>query len=250
MIDQDKIIISTIIGGLLLLFFVPPSWIAYRNTKFRLPLRILFSLTVVPLFFVLMAINYFFVADHFPALVDTWQSVTAGGNKSGKSASILAFFLTCPLSVAGCYCWYKFLNFINQKIYPEDTSQSNFSLTSSSDPKVSAELNKTAEVYIIRKHITGIRPILVKVNGSENVELYKKQYIQSELHDGKNTIALSMFFGWIFPSYKQREYTFFFNGGKRYFFLIKPSIPYATFEEISEAHAMRLVTNMRCVLQL
>jgi hypothetical protein len=127
MTDQAKgeIIFAIIIGSLLLLFFVPPTWIAFRNTKFRMPIRVLFSFTVVPLFMVLMAINYFYVADHFPSLVDLFNSLP-DGRKSGKSASMLAFLLTCPIAVLGCYLWYKLLEFINRKIEMKaDTTQSN-----------------------------------------------------------------------------------------------------------------------------
>jgi len=117
MTDQAKgeIIFAIIIGSLLLLFFVPPTWIAFKNTKFRMSLRVLFSFTVVPLFMVLMTMNYFYVADHFSSLVDLFNAIP-DGRKSGKSASMLAFLLTCPAAVLGCYLWYKLLEIINRKI--------------------------------------------------------------------------------------------------------------------------------------
>lgn len=127
MTDQAKgeIIFAIIIGSLLLLFFVPPTWIAFRNTKFRMPLRVLFSFTIVPLFMVLMTMNYFYVADHFSSLVDLFNSIPEG-SKSGKSASMLAFLLTCPLAVLGCYLWYKLLELLNRKIETGmDSTQSN-----------------------------------------------------------------------------------------------------------------------------
>jgi hypothetical protein len=127
MTDQTKgeIIFAIIIGSLLLLFFVPPTWIAFKNTKFRTSLRFLFSFTVVPLFMVLMTINYFYIADHFPSLVDLFNSIPEG-RKSGKSASMLAFLLTCPVAVLGCYLWYKLLEIINRKIVAkQDTIRSN-----------------------------------------------------------------------------------------------------------------------------
>jgi hypothetical protein len=127
MTDQAKgeIVFAIIIGSLLLLFFLPPTWIAFRNTKFRMLLRILFSFTVVPLFMVLMTMNYFYVADHFPSLVDLFNSIPEG-RKSDKSAAVLAFLLTCPIAVLGCYLWYKLLEFINRKIEGKpETAQSN-----------------------------------------------------------------------------------------------------------------------------
>jgi len=42
-----------IIGILLFIFYIPPSLIVYRNTAFKLPLRVVFSATIVPLFFFL-----------------------------------------------------------------------------------------------------------------------------------------------------------------------------------------------------
>ncbi len=103
-----------IFGILLFIFYVPPTWIIFRNTKFIIPLRIIFSISIVPLFFVLMIKNYWFVADHFPGLVDQFNSVPEA-KKSGRPASILAFLLTCPLPVLGCYCWFKLLSFLNSK---------------------------------------------------------------------------------------------------------------------------------------
>lgn len=123
MTDQlaGEMFFAAIIGLLLFLFFVPTTWIAYRNAKFWMPLRILFSFTVVPLFMALMTINYFFVADHFPWLVNLFDSIPG---KSGKPASMLAFLITCPLAVLGCYVWYKSLEFVNSKISRNAAGQS------------------------------------------------------------------------------------------------------------------------------
>ena len=88
-------------------------------------LRVLFSFTVAPLFMALMTMNYFYVADHFPSLVDFFNSIPEG-KKSGKSAAMLAFLLTCPIAVLGCYLWYKLLESINRKIEGRpETAQSN-----------------------------------------------------------------------------------------------------------------------------
>jgi len=116
--SKFEIAIAILMGIFFLLFYVAPSWIAFRNTKFRMSLRVLFSFTAAPLFLVLMTINYFYIADHFPSLVDLFNSIH-NGRKSGKPESVLAFFITCPLAVLGCYIWYKFLEFINKKIKAE-----------------------------------------------------------------------------------------------------------------------------------
>ena len=103
-----------VVGTLLFIFFVPTSWIAYRNLNFRIPLRLTFSLTVVPLFIFLMAKNYFWISDHFPKLVELYGSVA---QKSNKGGSIIAFILTCPLSLFGCYVWYKVHDIIDNKLF-------------------------------------------------------------------------------------------------------------------------------------
>lgn len=104
-----------IVGILLFIFYVPPTWIIFRNTRFITPLRIIFSISIVPLFFVLMIKNYWVVSDHFPKLVDQFNSVPDAA-KSGRPATILAFLLTCPLPVLGCYFWYKLISLINSKV--------------------------------------------------------------------------------------------------------------------------------------
>ena len=93
--------------------FVPPTVIAFRNTRFSMPLRILFSFTVVPLFAALMAANYFFVADYFPGLVEHFQSIPERAEPT-TSEVIFAFVLTCPLAVAGCALWYYVLKYIDR----------------------------------------------------------------------------------------------------------------------------------------
>ena len=103
-----------IIGILLFIFYIPPSLIVYRNTAFKLPLRVVFSATIVPLFFLLMLKNYFFVADHMPKVAQAYDSLSSS-TKPGKPATMLAFLLTCPFPVFGCYCWYKLLTFCNYK---------------------------------------------------------------------------------------------------------------------------------------
>ncbi len=109
---QDQKILCVIGVGFLLIIYAPPTIIAYRNTKFRLPLRILFSFSVVPLFIALMAVNYWLVVRYAPALLDFWQSIP-GSRLGTKPASIIAVLITCPVSVVGCYVWFQFLKFID-----------------------------------------------------------------------------------------------------------------------------------------
>jgi len=104
-----------------LIIYAPPTVIAYRNTKFWLPLRILFSLSAVPLFIALMAINYWIVAKYAPGLIDFWQSIPEK-RQATKPASIIAVLITCPVSVAGCYVWHQFLRFINCLILKKEVS--------------------------------------------------------------------------------------------------------------------------------
>lgn len=112
---SPDIIGVTIVGILLFIFYVPPTWIIFRNTRFITPLRIIFSISIVPLFFILMVKNYWFVSDHIPDLVDQFNAVP-DSMKSGRSATILAALLTCPLPVLGGYCWFKLLSFVNSKV--------------------------------------------------------------------------------------------------------------------------------------
>lgn len=93
--------------------FVPPTVIAFRNTRFCMPLRILFSVTVVPLFAMLMAANYLFIADYFPALIERFHSLPEG-NEPTTYEMIFAFVLTCPLAVAGCVLWYYVLKYMDR----------------------------------------------------------------------------------------------------------------------------------------
>jgi hypothetical protein len=123
----SNIAMFSIAGVLLFIFYVPPTWIAYRNTQFCMSLRVIFSITIVPLFFILMIKNYWIVADHFPGLVDLFNSVP-DSRKSGKPASILAFFITCPLAVLGCYCWFKLLKFIDSKLGNKPKGQCNLDI--------------------------------------------------------------------------------------------------------------------------
>lgn len=123
-----------IFGTLLFIFFVPTSWIVYRNLNFRIPLRLTYSLTVVPLFIFLMAKNYFWIADHFPKLVELYGSVAQQTKKGG---SIMAFLLTCPLSFFGCYVWYKVHDIIDKKLF----SVSQQSILIKQDNEVEKEKN-------------------------------------------------------------------------------------------------------------
>ena len=111
---EDSIVMGFVGCTLLFIFFIPTSWIVYRNLDFRIPLKFTYSLTVVPLFIFLMAKNYFWIADHFPKLVELYGSVA---QKSNKGGSIIAFLLTCPLSLFGCYVWYKIHDIINKKLF-------------------------------------------------------------------------------------------------------------------------------------
>ena len=95
-----------------LIIYAAPTVIAYRNTKFGLPLRFLFSFSVVPLFIALMAVNYWLVATYAPALLDIWQSIPEN-RQASKPALIIAVLITCPVSVAGCYVWFQLLKFID-----------------------------------------------------------------------------------------------------------------------------------------
>ncbi len=107
---NDATLLYVIVGTVI---FVPPAVIAFRNTRFCPVLRILFSVTVVPLFAALMAANYFFVADYLPALIDRFHSLTEG-NESTTSEVIFAFALTCPLAVAGCFLWYYLFKYVDR----------------------------------------------------------------------------------------------------------------------------------------
>lgn len=107
---DDTMFFYAIIGAIL---FVPPTVIAFRNTRFCMPLRILFAVTVVPIFAALMAANYFFIADYFPGLVEQFQSVPEEAETTTYEV-ILAFVLTCPLAVAGCALWYFVLKYIDR----------------------------------------------------------------------------------------------------------------------------------------
>lgn len=113
MTEDQKVLYGIGIGiGFLLIIYAPPTVIAYRNTKFRLPVRVLFSFSVVPLFIALMAVNYWLVVKYAPALLDLWQSIPEN-KQTTKPASIFAILITCPVSVAGCYVWFQFLKFID-----------------------------------------------------------------------------------------------------------------------------------------
>jgi hypothetical protein len=61
-----------------------------------------------------MAKNYFWIADHFPKLVELYGSVAQQTKKGG---STMAFLLTCPLSFFGCYVWYKAHDIIDKKLF-------------------------------------------------------------------------------------------------------------------------------------
>lgn len=125
---QGAIVGTFVIGVLLFIFFVPTSWIIYRNTNFRMPLKLTFSLSVVPLFIFLMTKNYFFIADHFPRIIDLYSSIP-DAQKSRQGGLIITFILTCPLSFFGCYIWYKILYLLDKRIYgkhlPETIKQNN-----------------------------------------------------------------------------------------------------------------------------
>jgi hypothetical protein len=112
---EDQKILYVIGIGFLLIIYTPPTVIAYRNTKFRLPVRVLFSFSVVPLFMALMAVNYWLVAKYAPALLDLWQSIPEN-RQARKPASIIAVLITCPVSVAGCYVWFQVLKFIDVRL--------------------------------------------------------------------------------------------------------------------------------------
>ncbi len=145
-------IVGYFVGGtLLFIFFVPTTWIVYRNLNFRIPLRLTFSLTVVPLFIFLMAKNYFWISDHFPKLVELYGSVA---QKSNKEGSIIAFILTCPLSFFGCYVWYKAHDIIDKKL---------FSVSQQPIPiKQSVEVEK--EINIFQLKWMGYLTIVILVN--------------------------------------------------------------------------------------
>ena len=107
---NDATLLYVIVGTVI---FVPPAVIAFRNTRFCPVLRILFSVTVAPLFAALMAANYFVFADHFPGLVEHFQSIPEGAEPT-TSEVIFAFMLTCPLAVAGCVLWYYLLKYVDR----------------------------------------------------------------------------------------------------------------------------------------
>lgn len=111
MTEEQKILYGLGLAFFLIIY-APPSVIAYRNTKLGLPLRILFSISAVPLFIALMAVNYWMVAKYVPVLIDFWQSIPEK-RQTTKPASIIAVLIICPVSVAGCYVWFQILKFID-----------------------------------------------------------------------------------------------------------------------------------------
>jgi hypothetical protein len=111
----NKLVAVMVVSPFLFIFYVPITWIAYRNAPFRTPLRITFSLAVVPLFIFLMYHNYSFVSDYFPRVVGSFEAVSAA-RPSGKGTSMLAALITCPLAAFGCFLWYKIHYFLDRKI--------------------------------------------------------------------------------------------------------------------------------------
>ena len=107
-----------------ILIYAPITWIAYRNALFHYILRWLYSLTVLPVAFIAMVVNYKIVADYFPTLLNLFDSIPASG-KSSKPAALIAFFITCPLAVVVAILWYKIFFFLNKCLKPKHDGRAN-----------------------------------------------------------------------------------------------------------------------------
>lgn len=104
----DILIMAFLIAALIFII-VAPSYIVFRNIPLKGFPKYLYSFSVVPLFIILMVVNFRLLSKGFPSFTD-WSLGIA--TKAQKPPMPIAIILTMPVPIAGLYVFYKILHFI------------------------------------------------------------------------------------------------------------------------------------------
>ena len=72
--------------------------------------KVLFYLTVFPLFVALLVVNVFWVERYAPFLVELFKAADGGDGEA-----LIAFLISCPLPVAFSFAWYKFISWLAKR---------------------------------------------------------------------------------------------------------------------------------------
>ena len=72
--------------------------------------KVLFYMTVFPLFVALLVVNVFWMERYAPFLVDLFKAADGGDFEAH-----IAFLISCPLPVAFSIAWYKFISWLAKR---------------------------------------------------------------------------------------------------------------------------------------
>ncbi len=72
--------------------------------------KVLFYMTVFPLFVALLVVNVFWMERYAPFLVDLFRAADGGDFEAH-----IAFLISCPLPVAFSFVWYKLVKWLAER---------------------------------------------------------------------------------------------------------------------------------------
>jgi len=83
--------------GIVLVIYLPPTVIFWRNVKLSQPWKAIFSLSIGPLFIVAMGFNIVFASKYAGWLLDY----------TSANAKVSGIIASCPIALLICFAWYR-----------------------------------------------------------------------------------------------------------------------------------------------
>jgi hypothetical protein len=99
---------------LIALVYGLPTFIALENVEFQPMPKYLFSLTVVPLFIVVLYINLVIIQQIAPSLIPDIMNLP--DTPARRPKSLLELIISMPVPSLICWVWYQFIKSLNYRL--------------------------------------------------------------------------------------------------------------------------------------
>ncbi len=98
-----------IIAFLVVLVYIPGTWVMFRCIKLRGWVKVLFCLTIVPVFTIFMLFNMWVSNKLLPGIFRFVDSLVDMGMSEGglRGAVFWAFLFSTPIAIGLSYAWYR-----------------------------------------------------------------------------------------------------------------------------------------------
>ncbi len=106
--------------GVAVAMYIPIVLIFWRNLPLSKPWKALFSLSVLPVFFIAMVVNVWLTDAYAPSLLDALHEAEETGNWDSEVA--IGFVVTTPIALAMTFLWYLLIRAAD-RLTKEDVSE-------------------------------------------------------------------------------------------------------------------------------